>query len=232
MADRGRVVIDATVERGTVRSYRSTASVRDGSKDWADAALPALAKRQRRTDRISMRVELDESNPEQLDVIALIDGEMLVRLRLAKSEPEEDPHVSQVEFRPVKGAFSTRRMRRLGLGELQERVGDVLAADHVIALLADGFWRRRVARPGSVGRPDLYYAEWAKRYVEALAEDPKRPVRWILDKAAADGKFLTEAQVRALVNRARERDLLTPSKPGKPGGELTAKARRLLGEEP
>jgi hypothetical protein len=79
----------------------------------------------------------------------------------------------------------------------------------------------------AVAATSSFYATWAKAYVEALEVAPKIPMKHLV--ATSNGTE-TENTVRAFLNRARARKLLTASEPGKPGGELTAKARKILEE--
>jgi predicted transcriptional regulator len=53
---------------------------------------------------------------------------------------------------------------------------------------------------------------------------PNSPVKHLV--ATSNGE--TEGTIRAFLNRARAMELLTGNEPGKPGGELTAKARKIL----
>lgn len=81
----------------------------------------------------------------------------------------------------------------------------------------------RLRRPGRRGRPDKDYAEIAAEYVEAMANS-EAPVKHLAAKLNYG-----EQTIRALLHEARERDLLTDASKGKAGGQLTEKARRMLG---
>ncbi len=89
--------------------------------------------------------------------------------------------------------------------------------------------RRRRGRP--VEWDDIRLAKLAARYV-ALREDDRRtePIVDVL----ADGESLSQRHVSNLLTAARKRRLLTRSRPGIAGGELTTRARVLLAldEEP
>lgn len=76
--------------------------------------------------------------------------------------------------------------------------------------------------PGRAGRPDLFYAQLAREYVELLGG----PVP--VNKALAKQRSYSETYTRSLVHEARRRGLLTLSPPGRAGGTLTEKARDLL----
>lgn len=78
-----------------------------------------------------------------------------------------------------------------------------------------------VARPGRPGRPDRDYALVAARYVNLL--HVMHPT-----KTLASELEITPTQLRNVLTEARRRDLLTPARVGRAGGQLTAKAARLL----
>jgi hypothetical protein len=74
------------------------------------------------------------------------------------------------------------------------------------------------------GYDDVDYAWWALRYVRLVNAGSRRPVA---DLAADVG--MKASRVRDLIHTCREKGMLPKSRPGLPGGTLTAKARRLLG---
>ena len=82
-------------------------------------------------------------------------------------------------------------------------------------------------RPGRKGRPDSEYAMWAARYVSACRQDARRPIARLTKEHANH----TESKLRAILNKARNRGLLTatPQK-GVAGGRLTKRALQLLQE--
>jgi hypothetical protein len=78
--------------------------------------------------------------------------------------------------------------------------------------------------PGRRGHPNSYYAEIAARYVAIVAKGSRTPIADL-----AQELFLTSDYVRDLVATARKRGLLTrPSRRGRAGGELTARALEAL----
>jgi hypothetical protein len=87
---------------------------------------------------------------------------------------------------------------------------------------------RRAARPVKIqerthGR-DATYARLAEAYVAAWAAGSRTPATDVARRWK-----LSAAKVRDLLHKARRRDLLTDTPSGKIGGELTDKARELLG---
>jgi hypothetical protein len=118
--------------------------------------------------------------------------------------------------------------RQLGLADIGEAItGDMDHAGMPLPDWQDSF--RDLPRVGRGRRPDAAYAVWAERYVDALAERPDGPVRLLVERyGIGAGGNETHASIRAKLNRARARGLLTPAPPGKPGGALTDKAQKLL----
>jgi hypothetical protein len=95
-----------------------------------------------------------------------------------------------------------------------------------VSLLDHGF-TQVVKEAGRRGRSDLFYAEIASAYVSLAAD--RAPIQRLRDRLEEEeGLYFAEATVRDFVNQARRRGLLTPSPPGRPGGELTTKAQELL----
>jgi len=79
-------------------------------------------------------------------------------------------------------------------------------------------------RPGRKGHPDSYYAQVAHKYVTACEAGSRSPIAEVAGAMNERPNY-----VRDLVRRARERELLTPTPRGVPGGELTPKGRACLG---
>src|SRR5262249_23305666 len=73
-------------------------------------------------------------------------------------------------------------------------------------------------------RPDAYYARLAAFYVRLVERGHGRPTATL---AARHG--VKPAQMRDRIREARERGLLTYFHGGRPGGQLTARAREMLG---
>lgn len=64
------------------------------------------------------------------------------------------------------------------------------------------------------------------RYVAALGSESA--VRTLVEEEIAAGRHTTEAAVRANVNKARTRGLLTQAPSGRAGGELTDLGKQVL----
>jgi hypothetical protein len=120
-------------------------------------------------------------------------------------------------------------VRRIRLAGIRNKVAQ--RANHPLARMFAGVdpssiepWLEN-PRPGRRGRDDFEYALWASRYVEALDAGP-RPIMRLLE--AHPGH--SAAMLRAILNKARHRGLLTPSEPGRAGGRLTQKGLDLLAQ--
>jgi len=77
-------------------------------------------------------------------------------------------------------------------------------------------------RPGRRGRSDLFYALWAQRYVAAWSQSVQ-PIALLARQHPHSA-----AQIRDFVAEARERELLSETRRGLPGGALTEKGATLL----
>lgn len=88
-------------------------------------------------------------------------------------------------------------------------------------------WTRKLApsppNPGRRGRPPIFWATWAQQYIEEL-HTPN--VNEVLAKKYGG----SPVGVRDLIYKARRLGYLTPTAPGKPGGELTDKALEVLSQ--
>ena len=84
--------------------------------------------------------------------------------------------------------------------------------------------RPRPRRPGRPGHSDRFYAELAAEYVDLCRAGIDKPV-----VAMAKSRNDTEVYIRDAIHVARKRELLTPSPPGKAGGQLTDKGTAALG---
>lgn len=119
--------------------------------------------------------------------------------------------------------ITTRLLREL-------RTGDLIAALRTAARQSDLYFGVAPdlavsTRVGRRGRDDLYYAQWAAAYVDALGRTG-RPVDDLAQRYS-----LSASQVRNIMYACRRRGVLTASPPGRAGGELTPYAIRLLEED-
>ncbi len=124
------------------------------------------------------------------------------------------------------GPVTTRMLRAVPLGAIQQHALEALAAASSASWLPEGSVApfRDNPYPGRRGRDDLEYALLAAKYVAWVARS-RTPMR---DLAAAE--YMSVKTLKNKVTEARYRELLTRSGRGTAGGELTEKARRLLRE--
>jgi hypothetical protein len=151
------------------------------------------------------------------------------------------------------GGMPGRALRALRLTDAMESFEDYLK--HLKATRGEYFsdeakmWlgmrpaeRRRVRvghRPGRAGRPDSFYATWAAAYVRRLHAGSRRPVQDLaasppirIEGYVSNGHSVSPETVRAILNRARARGLLTASPIGRAGGSLTPRAEEVLATPP
>jgi hypothetical protein len=90
----------------------------------------------------------------------------------------------------------------------------------------------RRGRPGPEPTSDLFYARLAAEYVRLVkGKGSRRPVRELYEWLRVQHLHYNESSVTGLLDKARNRGLLTrPPKRGTPGGDLTPYARELLAE--
>jgi len=141
--------------------------------------------------------------------------------------------------------LTARALHSIPLGELQASLREAAhntlqtvaasvdaAADLDVTLSAEAERLRRVTRhvfhqtrrPGRAGRSDIHYARVADLYVRALGK-PKPVVELSREL------YVSQSQVRNMLHAARQRGLLTAAPLGRPGGQLTEKARQLLSSD-
>jgi hypothetical protein len=110
---------------------------------------------------------------------------------------------------------------RISREELAERLAYLIWDSRDAGPLEESIGRHiRSRKPTTPTR----LAEIARTYVEAL--DDGRPVQ-----AVVDAYDVAEKTAQALIAKARAEGYLSKTTPGRAGGELTAKARRILEKE-
>jgi hypothetical protein len=126
------------------------------------------------------------------------------------------------------GGITARLLRRIRLGDIGRHARAYMTSpsgwDAFGRLLGGELHTPR--RPGRARRrapDDISLAQIANSYRDVRQTAPRRVI-----VALAAQLRLDEREVSQLVYRARKRGLLTSTKQGAAGGELTAKARRLL----
>ena len=143
--------------------------------------------------------------------------------------PNADP--VEITIRPVDDTtLSPEALRRVRLAGLRSQTAKKSAHPLVkwMAAIDPNATEPWLAdpRPGRRGREDRDYAIWARRYVDAL-EETSHPIKKLRNE-----HHLSESAIRAILNRARERGLLTKSPQGRAGGILTTRGESVLNENP
>jgi hypothetical protein len=129
---------------------------------------------------------------------------------------------------PPRKPLDTAVVRNVLLTDLHRQARDAIGSGQQIGIgiEVDASAFRRNRRPGRVGRPDIFYARLANRYLQ-LVETTSSPT-----KSLAAEIHESQPTTRDLIHEARRRRLLTKTERGRAGGRLTEKAKRLLsGEE-
>lgn len=133
-----------------------------------------------------------------------------------------------------RGGIGARLLRKVRIGEHYKHGAEFFRALEDL----DGDWLRRDLERDGLGfdgdgtpgrgtkrtprRPDLFYARLADSYVKACRRS-RRPIADL-----AERRNESQARIRDLIHAARKRGLLSRVQRGRPGGELTTRARMLL----
>jgi len=161
-----------------------------------------------------------------------IDGMPGWVVRVVPELTERGVEIGALAIRPAEegkipeGGLTANVLRNLPIRKMQLAARTAALVDRQLfgdARGLDKWIESGPVRPGRTGRPAAFYALWAAEYVDAVAGS-KSPVKDLATKHS-----MSAGQLRGLLNQARKRGLLTEASAGRPGGELTAKARELLG---
>jgi hypothetical protein len=187
--------------RRDASSVRSTGSSADDGRGSVNIDGAGMSR------RVTCELPIDGADGWYVSALFLQEGEQLVMAELKV-------------FPGPGGRTDGRRAAR-------RKPGEWSGQPDALADVPDGDGRpsgpARVGRPGSAGRPDRQYAEWAFRYAKKLAEGSRSPIK---DLAAEHGR--SPGQVRDLIHDARVRGLLSKERQGRAAGSLTPKAIQLL----
>ena len=134
----------------------------------------------------------------------------------------------------VPGAgLTTTMLRQVKLGTMRELGQEQALRDEawVIEQLELEPLAAKPDRPGRKGYPPEQDIVIAATYVRECDErGEKGAIPRTADRLSKEGKVFTADWIRKRVARARERGLLSPTRQGKGGGELTAEATALMRE--
>jgi hypothetical protein len=149
--------------------------------------------------------------------------------RLYPSRLELGPGVFE-DGMPV-GGITARLLHRLKLGQLVNE----FRAEHQGNIAAEALFFGRTPtvgyalpppsnRPGPRGIDEVFYQDVARRYLQAVRTDPRRPIAVM----ARDFPDYTKNNVRDWVARSRQKGYLPAPGQGRAGGESTPKLDEAL----
>jgi hypothetical protein len=131
------------------------------------------------------------------------------------------------------GGITARLLRTIKIGQLASGLRQKLRQFHDEGTAGRVFdemnWSaqsRRRPRPRYSRATDAYYLALAQDYVRLCSAGERTPVSTL-----AKQRKVQIVRVRSHINLARRNGFLTDTSRGKPGGTLTEKARRVLGEK-
>ena len=171
-----------------------------------------------RSGRVTLTVELDD----------LPDWD--VEIRLERRGDVIAPVEWHATYRGEGAPDATPVYRKLGGADLERAVERELADPLVVRTFLPAKWKDAALQARRHGRQpvsDLELAELADRYVDACSRS-RKPMVLMTEE---DPLFRSLNTLQSLKRKAVERGLLKLAGHGKAGGELTNKARALLGIE-
>lgn len=147
---------------------------------------------------------------------------------------DSSPRPARITISPLRGqdaldpeTFGMLHLRGL-LGDMNEELRSPFLR-HLLGRSGGASWQDpflETPKPGRRGRPDIEYAIWADRYVEAIERAQGKPIVAL----TREHPGMSADSLRAILNKARKRGLLSKSEPGRSGGHLLPKAITLLEE--
>ncbi len=160
---------------------------------------------------------------------------VIAEMRVFPDEPARDPtgrwSAEYLGMRATvpKGGITARLVRRIRPGEHYQAacsrvhgVGKGKRAGRRWESYQSNL-RNNLSGRGRKRKPDTFFLKYAADYANAFKEDPTNPV-----EAVSLKRGLSREKVRAMIWQCRQRKLLDPVIQGRPGGDLTPYARRLL----
>lgn len=168
--------------------------------------------------------ELDPDWDVLVEVRPLAGNPRVTGLRVSPNPylEEEPPPLTARTLRKINLSRTFYLLRQEAMGAFDDPLGPEGR------LTKQGFTGVRPAqgsRPGRRGHDDRFYAWIAALYVRAIRSGSQTPVKDV----AADIR-LTIDHVRDQVGVARKKGMLTPARKGVAEGDLTDRARELLGQ--
>lgn len=200
--------------------------------DYKDITWTMSRKRAGLSDEWTGRVEFKVGLGDTLATTVLAVNEDGSRFRWERVIIEPAPGIDDVTAGKALSRYRLAGMLHQLETELRRPVlrQELHRTGLLPGLTEDEAWRDpRLARPkpGAAGYPPEYFADWARRYVEAAEIEPRRTVAYLAEQHPG----YTEGTIRTTLGRARKLGLLSKAEAGKAGGRLTKKAKRILGLE-
>lgn len=168
--------------------------------------------------------DMSSSAVDALEVCHVVDGWEVT----AVLQPgDEGAQVAEIRWRAPDGAsvpiLDSTVWRRLRLGALHRQITADLRS---IVLLLPAAWHRgyRAPRPGRGGHPVSYYAGLVRDYLDACAEGPRPMERLTAELRYPNSRTVVNAQL----TRAERLGLIEGRSPGRAGGMMTDRCRRVL----
>jgi len=180
---------------------------------------------------LNYRVRNQPDQPPELTFFAEYDQ---FQVEVVITASGASPRPAGITISPLPGqealdpsAFAALRLRGL-LGEMNDELRSPFLR-HLVQRSGASGWLEpflETPKPGRRGRDDVEYAIWADRYVEAVQRASRNPIVVLTREYPGH----SADSLRAILNKARKRGLLSKSQPGRSGGHLLPKAIKLLEE--
>ena len=169
---------------------------------------------------------------DELPTVLFARDENGFRIEISVGAATGTPCPTQILIKPLSEgeALTSSAIASVNLSKLLIEVNEQMRAPYLrYQLQRDGNtnWSDpfiTVPKPGRKGRPDIEYAIWADRYVEANDRSNGKPIALLVDEHPG----YSADSLRAILHKARKRGLLSDSPKGRAGGHLLPKATELL----
>ena len=180
---------------------------------------------------LNYRVRNQPGQPPELTFFAEFD-QFQVEVVINASGASPRPAGITISPLPGRDALDPSAFAALHLRELLSEMNGELRSPflrHLMQRSSASGWMEpflETPKPGRRGRDDVEYAIWADRYVEAVQRADRNPIVVLTREYPGH----SADSLRAILNKARKRGLLSKSQPGRSGGHLLPKAIKLLEE--
>lgn len=168
---------------------------------------------------------VEHSDATGHELVTFVKNTWSVQYEIAPARGDSKPRPVAITVRCDEGV-NVSDVRALPLGELlaNARRGAGTRAARLTRPSDVDLQAFRSDRRGLEARTDRDFAELAFHYVMHVSEGDRHPAKTLADQLGT-----TPATMVNRIREARKRGLLTPTTPGRSGGELTDRACELLG---